>query len=41
MIWNKIVDWFFDVKERYSVIRDFNKSARDAYIHGSSPSKAI
>jgi hypothetical protein len=34
MIWNKIVDWFFDVKERYSVIRDFNKSARDTYIHG-------
>lgn len=36
MIWNKIVDWFSDVRERNSVIRDFNKAARAAYIGGNA-----
>lgn len=34
MIWDKIVDWFYDVKERNTVIREFNKAARIAYIEG-------
>ena len=34
MFWDKIVDWFSDVRERNSVVRDFNKAARNAYIAG-------
>jgi hypothetical protein len=34
MFWDKIVDWFSDVRERNSVVRDFNKAARNAYIVG-------
>ena len=36
MFWDKIVDWFSDVRERNSVVRDFNKAARAAYIGGAA-----
>ena len=34
MFWDRIVDWFSDFRERSSVIKDFNISARNAYIKG-------
>jgi len=34
MFWERIGDWFNDFKERYSVIREFNRSARNAFIIG-------
>lgn len=36
-MWFGIIDWFGDVKERYVLIRDFNKSAKGAFIIGLAP----
>ncbi len=36
-MWYKIVqlvDWFGELKERYSLIRDFNSSSKKAFIEG-------
>lgn len=36
-MWYKIVqiiDWFGEIKERYSLIRDFNSSSKRAFIEG-------
>ncbi len=38
MFWNRITEWFADVKERNSVIRDFNRAARNAFISGYATS---
>lgn len=38
MFWNRITDWFADVRERNSVIRDFNRAARHAFISGYATS---
>lgn len=32
MFWYRIVDWFNDLSERNRIVRNFNKSARDAFI---------
>ena len=29
--WNRIIDWFRDLSERYRLINDFNHSAREAF----------
>jgi hypothetical protein len=34
MFWDRIVDWFSDFRERSSVVKDFNLSARNFYIKG-------
>lgn len=36
-MWYKIVDWFGEVKERYELVRDFNKAAKKAFIYGLAP----
>ncbi len=35
--WNHIIDWFRDRKERTKVIRDFNYSAKNAFVQGFVP----
>lgn len=37
MIWDKIRDWFSDIRERYQFLRDWNRNAKDAYIGGIVP----
>lgn len=37
MFWYRIVDWFHDFSERNRVVRNFNKSAREAFILGAAP----
>ncbi len=36
-LWNNIRGWFSDRSERAKLIRSFNKSARDAFVVGISP----
>jgi len=35
--WNSILNWFLDSSERNEVIRGFNKSAKDSFVIGLSP----
>lgn len=35
--WNRIVEWFKDRNERSQLIREFNASARDAFVDGNVP----
>lgn len=35
-MWQKLIYWFSDVKERYVLVRDFNKSAKNAFIIGEA-----
>jgi hypothetical protein len=38
-MWYKIVqiaDWFGEMSERYKLIRDFNKAAKDSFISGQA-----
>lgn len=35
--WNKIIDWFHDRSERNSLVRNFNDSAKMAFITGVAP----
>lgn len=35
--WNNIVSWFTDRNERNKIIRNFNNSARDAFVIGQAP----
>lgn len=37
-MWNRIIDWFGDFRERNSLVRDFNRSARNAFIQGVADS---
>lgn len=37
MFWHKIIDWFKDVSERYKLVRDFNQTAKNAFINGQIP----
>ncbi len=37
MFWYRVVDWFNDFSERNRIVRNFNKSARDAFILGLAP----
>lgn len=37
MIWHNIRSWFSDVKERNRFLKEWNKSAKDAYISGAVP----
>jgi len=36
-MWENIVTWFSDARERKGLLRAFNYSARNAYTHGASP----
>ena len=39
-MWNKIMvisDWFGEVNERYKLVKDFNKAAKNSYIMGFAP----
>jgi len=36
-LWNNILDWFEDRRERSSLIRSFNSSAKNAFISGVAP----
>jgi hypothetical protein len=39
-MWHKIMvisDWFGEMGERYKLVRDFNKAAKNAYISGFAP----
>lgn len=35
--WNRTLEWFHDRKDRASLIRGFNQSARNSFIMGDSP----
>ena len=35
--WNKIIDWFHDRSERNKLVRNFNTTAREAFIEGTVP----
>ena len=37
MIWHRLVDWFSEVRERYNLVRDFNKAAKNSFIAGQAP----
>ncbi|MCQ2192042.1 MAG: hypothetical protein MJZ23_04155 [Paludibacteraceae bacterium] len=36
-IWNGIVQWFSDSRDRSRLVRDFNKTARNAFVTGTAP----
>lgn len=36
-LWNQIVDWFQDRKDRNDIVREFNNAARDSFIAGIVP----
>ena len=39
-MWHKIMvvaDWFGEIAERYRLVRDFNKAAKNAFISGVAP----
>ncbi|QZE15500.1 hypothetical protein K4L44_06620 [Halosquirtibacter laminarini] len=36
--WNRIIDWFYDKKDRRKLIREFNTAARHSFIQGMAPS---
>jgi len=39
-MWHKIMvvaDWFGEMAERYRLVRDFNKAAKNAFISGVAP----
>lgn len=36
-LWNSIIDWFSDTSERGKLVRDFNYSAKKAYVEGIAP----
>ena len=36
-IWNRIVEWFSDRSERDRLVRNFNNSAKEAFINGIAP----
>lgn len=36
-VWNNIIEWFSDRSARNSLIRSFNKSAKESFIAGLSP----
>ena len=36
-MWNRLIDWFSEVRERYSLVRDFNKAAKNSFIAGQAP----
>ena len=37
MIWDKIRNWFTDLRDRSKFLTEWNKSAKDAYIAGIIP----
>ena len=37
MIWDRILNWFSDIKERNNFLRDWNRSAKEAYIAAMVP----
>jgi len=37
MWWNKILEWFSNNKERNSFLKEFNKSAKNAFVSGLVP----
>ncbi|MFN5334213.1 MAG: hypothetical protein ACK5BV_03380 [Bacteroidota bacterium] len=36
-MWHRLVDWFSEVRERYYLVRDFNKAAKNSFINGQAP----
>ena len=36
-MWHRLIDWFSDVRERYNLVRDFNRSAKNSFISGQAP----
>ncbi len=37
MIWDRLLNWFSDIRERNDFLRDWNRSAKNAYIDGIVP----
>jgi hypothetical protein len=37
IIWDRIYNWFSDIRERNSFLRDWNRAAKEAYINGDVP----
>jgi hypothetical protein len=37
MIWDRLLNWFSDIRERNDFLRDWNRSAKNAYIEGIVP----
>ena len=35
-MWYQLIEWFGEAKERYNLVRDFNKSAKKAFILGDA-----
>ena len=36
-MWYRIAEWFSDVRERHNLLRDFNRSAKNAFINSQAP----
>jgi len=36
-LWNRIIEWFEDRQSRAALIRGFNRSAKEAFVHGEVP----
>lgn len=36
-MWHRLIDWFGEVRERYNLVRDFNKAAKNSFIAGQAP----
>jgi len=36
-MWHRLLDWFSDVRERYNLVREFNRSAKKSFIEGQAP----
>jgi hypothetical protein len=36
-MWYRLIEWFADFRERYNLVREFNKSAKNSFIAGQAP----
>lgn len=36
-MWYRLIDWFGEMRERHLLIRDFNRSSKNAFVAGVSP----
>jgi len=36
-MWYRILEWFGEVKERYSLVSDFNRASKSSFIQGTAP----
>lgn len=35
-MWNRVLEWFSEARERVSLLRDFNRAAKQAFINGDA-----